>query len=81
MAQALRSAFQAFDAVRRERSQWLVHSSRNICEVYEWNDSRTGSDPERCLEEIKWRSYKTWYFNIEGMLRDAKEEYQKIVTV
>lgn len=80
-AQLLSSAFQAFDAVRRERSQWLVHSSRHICDVYEWNDPRTGSNPDRCLEEIKWRSHKIWYFNIEGMLLDARKEYQKIVAI
>jgi len=74
-AQVLRSAFETYDAVRRERSQWLVHSSRNICDVYEWNNPKTGSNPEKCLEEIKWRSHKIWYFNIEGMLLETRKEF------
>jgi salicylate hydroxylase len=70
-------AFDVFNAVRKERSQWLVNSSRGICEVYEWADPLTGDDPERCLKEIEWRSHKIWYFDYEGMLVEASESYEK----
>ncbi|KAI9879286.1 MAG: hypothetical protein M1830_009016 [Pleopsidium flavum] len=75
--QVLSMAFDTFNAVRRERSQWLVNSSRSICEVYEWANPKTGKDPEKCLEEIKWRSHKIWYFDINGMLGDAAEGYER----
>jgi salicylate hydroxylase len=75
--QALSTAFDTFNAVRRERSQWLVNSSRGICEVYEWADPKTGNDPDKCFEEIKWRSHKIWNFDIDGMLKDASEGYEQ----
>jgi salicylate hydroxylase len=75
--QALSLAFDTFTAVRKERSQWLVNSSRGICEVYEWNDPETKDDAEKCFEEIKWRSHKIWYFDYDGMLVEANEGYEQ----
>ena len=68
-------AFAAFSRTRRERTQWLVDSSRRICDVYEWKDPKTGADPAKCLEEITWRSHKIWNFDIEGMLVDVATEF------
>nr|WOL36627.1 FAD monooxygenase [Pseudogymnoascus verrucosus] len=76
-SQALSLAFEAFNVVRRERSQWLVNSSRSICEVYEWADPVTGNDSEKCFKEIEWRSHKIWNFDIEGMLKDTTADYEK----
>lgn len=76
-AQLLNAAFDTYDAVRRERSQWLVNSSRGICDVYEWTNPKTGQDPEKCFEEIKWRSHKIWYFDIDGMLADAARGFEQ----
>jgi salicylate hydroxylase len=73
---ALQAAFAAFTAVRRERSQWLVQSSREACEIYEWNDCHCGSDMDKGYEEIKRRSHKIWYFDIEGMLKQLEQEYR-----
>lgn len=64
----LSSAFAAFDAVRRERTQWFVRSSRDGCDLYEWANEEIGMDPQKCHEDIKTRSHKIWYFDIEGML-------------
>jgi salicylate hydroxylase len=79
-AKALSAAFDAFDAVRREHTQSFVHSSRHICETFEWANSETGSDPEKCFEEIKLRFHKIWYFDIEGMLCQVAEEYKRRLT-
>ena len=73
--QALEIAFDTFNAVRHERSQWLVRSSHGICDVYEWADPQVGNHPEELLEEIRWRSHKLWYFDIEGMLEDTTTGY------
>ncbi len=74
---ALEVSFDTFNAVRHERSQWLVNSSRGICDVYEWADPHTGNDVEKCFEEIKWRSHKIWNFDIDGMLGEAALTYAR----
>lgn len=66
-------AFAKYDAVRRERSQWLVQSSREVCEIYEWRHPSTGKDRDKCFAEIKARSHKLWYFDIEQMLASLEE--------
>lgn len=76
---ALTAAFKAYDAARRERSQWLVQSAREVCETYEWADPNCGSDPEKCLKEIEWRAHKIWYFDIDGMMRDARSSYERFL--
>lgn len=76
---ALEAAFQAYDAARRQRCQWLVKSSREVCDVYEWAHPECGSEPEKCLKEIEWRAHKIWYFDIEGMVRDARSAYQRFI--
>jgi salicylate hydroxylase len=63
-------AFIIYDTLRRERSQWLVASSREVCDMYEWRHPDTGTDMEKCLAEITERSHKLWYFDIDGMLND-----------
>ena len=76
---ALTAAFRAYDAARRERSQWLVQSARHICETYEWADLSCGSDPDKCLKEIEWRAHKIWDFDIDGMMRDARSAYERLL--
>jgi salicylate hydroxylase len=78
---ALSAAFQAYDAARRDRSQWLVQSSREVCDTYEWAKPSCGSDPAKCLKDIEWRAHKIWYFDIDGMVKDARSTYQRLVQV
>ncbi|KAF5865101.1 hypothetical protein ETB97_005342 [Aspergillus alliaceus] len=73
---SLQEAFAAFSTVRRKRSQWLVRSSREACEIYEWNDPQCGSDMDKGYEEIKRRSHKIWHFDIDGMLKQLEQEYK-----
>ncbi|KAH8784883.1 hypothetical protein F5883DRAFT_624626 [Diaporthe sp. PMI_573] len=46
------AALAAYDAVRRERTQWLVRSSREVSKTYEWSNPDCGDDPEKCLRDI-----------------------------
>ena len=78
---ALAAAFKAYDAARRERSQWLVQSSRKVCDIYEWADPDLVKEPEKCVKELEWRVHKIWYFDIDGMLRDARSTYQRLIQV
>ena len=70
-------ALDTFNDVRRERGHWIVNSSRYICDVYEWTDPATKGDPDKCFDEIEWRSHKIWYFDYHGMLAQAIGGYAK----
>lgn len=76
----LKAALATYNAVRLERSLWLVESSRILGEIYEWQYKPTGSDKDKCEEEVKWRSHKIWDYDIDRMLQQTDEKYRKRVT-
>lgn len=51
----LEAAFAAFDASRRERTQWLVQSSRFVGDAYEWRAKGVGKDIAGIEREINKR--------------------------
>ncbi|KAK6074881.1 Salicylate hydroxylase 3 [Seiridium cupressi] len=51
----LESVFAAFDKTRRERSHWLVQSSRFIGDCYEWRADGVGKDFKKIEAEINQR--------------------------
>lgn len=71
------TAFSVFNDVRYERSQWLVRSSREACDIYEWIDPACGQDMTKGHEEITRRSHKIWYFDIEAMLKELEHGYAR----
>ncbi|KAI1393304.1 FAD/NAD(P)-binding domain-containing protein [Hypoxylon trugodes] len=78
--EALTSAFEVYDGMRRTRSQWLVNSSRRVCDLFhqpEWGDERKWIKAETCFEEIGDRSYKIWYFNHNDMVEKTVQAYDK----
>jgi salicylate hydroxylase len=76
MTALVEQAFRVYDAVRKPRSQWLVQSSREVCDIYEWNYPATMADWDKCMAEIEKRSHKLWYFDIEGMLKELREGFE-----
>lgn len=77
---ALRLCFEVFDSIRRTRTQWLVNSSRRVCDLYhqpEWGDEAKWVKAETCFEEIKDRSHKIWYFDYDEMLRKTAAEFDR----
>ncbi|KAJ0416958.1 hypothetical protein BJY00DRAFT_316370 [Aspergillus carlsbadensis] len=66
-AEVLERALRVYSDVRLERSQWLVRSSREVCDVYEWI-SECGRDMDKGFEDVKARSHKIWYFDIDEMI-------------
>ncbi|ROV98455.1 hypothetical protein VPNG_08529 [Cytospora leucostoma] len=79
LGDALEAAFQTFDAVRRKRTQWLVNSSRRVCDLYhqpEWADPKRWVKAETCFEEIRDRSYKIWHFDVDDMVQRTVVEYK-----
>lgn len=76
---AVAAALRAYDAVRRERSQWLVRSSREVSQTYEWANPACGADPELCLEDIRRRAHRIWHFDIDGMVDEAVAAFEEFV--
>lgn len=66
-------ALAAFDSSRRERSQWLVESSRFIGDCYEWRAPGVGDDFQKIEEEINRRTGFIYNVDIEDMCEEAKE--------
>ncbi|RAK87134.1 hypothetical protein BO79DRAFT_256629 [Aspergillus costaricaensis CBS 115574] len=73
----LETAFSVFSDVRYERSHWLVRSSREACDIYEWIDPACGQDMTKGHEEITRRSHKIWYFDVEGMSKELEHGYAR----
>lgn len=71
------AALDTYNAIRLERTRWLVESSRFVGEMYEWQDPKIGRDAEKCGHEIDWRSHKIWDYDIDAMVRDANGEYKR----
>lgn len=74
---AVKVALNTFDDVRRQRSQWLVRSSRDVCDIYESSTLYTGEDGGEGFADIRDRSHKIWHFDYEGMLRDTMTGVRK----
>ena len=75
----LSAALCTYSRVRMERSQWLVQSSRAVCDLYEWAGADVADDWDECRKEIEPRAHKIWYFDIEAMLREAKQDYEQLL--
>lgn len=77
---AIATAFETYDKARRPRSQWLVNSSRRICDLHqqeEWGDATKWVKAETTLEEIRDRTDRIWNFDYRGMVQDAIASYAK----
>ncbi|KAK3320576.1 putative monooxygenase [Cercophora scortea] len=66
--QVLRAALAAYDAVRLERTHWLVESSRFTGELYEWQVPECGRNPVKCLQEAEARCHQVWDYDVGEMV-------------
>ena len=73
----LKKALETYNAIRLERAQWLVQTSREVGHIYQWQDPRVGSDHAKVAEEIDWRCRKIWHYDIENMMAESKEHFRK----
>ncbi|CAO1604833.1 MAG: hypothetical protein LQ349_000471 [Xanthoria aureola] len=71
------TALRTYNAIRYERTQWLVESSRVVGELFEWQDEARGRDPEKFGREIDWRSHQIWDYNIDEMIRDTEAQFSQ----
>ncbi|KAK4697080.1 salicylate hydroxylase, partial [Lecanoromycetidae sp. Uapishka_2] len=78
-AEMIRAAFEAYNEVRLERTRWLVESSRFVGEMYEWQDKEIERDAELCGKEIEWRSHRIWDYDVDTMVKNTAEVYERIL--
>ncbi|UQC78868.1 salicylate hydroxylase [Colletotrichum lupini] len=71
----MEAMFRAYDTVRPPRGKWLVKSSREACEIYEWNHPDTMRDWDKCLKDLEERSHKIWDYDIEEMISCLEAEF------
>ncbi|TPX21971.1 hypothetical protein DIZ76_015936 [Coccidioides immitis] len=71
------AALQAFSAVRLERSQWLVQSSREMGVIFQWRDPSAGNDGQRFKVEAEQRTSKVWDFDVDGMVDQIRLEFEQ----
>ncbi|KAG8407722.1 hypothetical protein J3459_018405 [Metarhizium acridum] len=76
-AEAISAAFQGYSAVRLKRSQWLVRSSRDMGDIYEWRYPATGNDAVKIKDEIESRSRILWDFDVGDMVAKVRAECQQ----
>jgi salicylate hydroxylase len=73
----IEAVFATFDAVRRERCQWLVQSSRFIGDCYEWRAPGVGRDFKKIESEINERLSIIGDVNVQAFCDDATEDLVK----
>ncbi|KAI1332133.1 FAD/NAD(P)-binding domain-containing protein [Xylariaceae sp. FL0255] len=73
--QALAAALEAYNLVRYDRTQWLVRSSRETGDIYEWMYPASGSDPSKIKAELAARQQKIWEFDVDEMINSVTRKY------
>ena len=69
----LRSAFRAYDAVRRPRTQKLVKTSREAGTLYYLSLDGVGADLDKVKRNVDTRHTWIWEEDLEGEVREARE--------
>lgn len=77
----LDSVFAAYDANRRERTQWLVRSSRRAGNLYEFLTRDVGRDFAKMEKELSERLGHIWNFDVEDSLREAVKDLHRRLRV
>jgi salicylate hydroxylase len=77
--QAIIAAFRAFNNVRYERTQWLVRTSRETGDIYEWQYEGSREDSARMKGELEERFNVIWDFDVGEMVREIKRQYHGLL--
>ncbi|KAM0186530.1 hypothetical protein ACHAPQ_011914 [Fusarium lateritium] len=78
-AEGIAAAFASYNAVRLERSQWLVQGSRDIGDLYQWRNASTGRDALKCQAELERHQRKIWDFNVSEMVTNTGYSFLKFL--
>ncbi|PTB68116.1 FAD/NAD(P)-binding domain-containing protein [Trichoderma citrinoviride] len=74
---SLEAAFRAYDSARRERSQWLVTSSRHIGVSAQWRDPEIGGDLDLYAKDFTERLHKLMNYDWKDALMRATDEFER----
>lgn len=77
--EALEHVLAVFDTARRERTQWMVQSSRTSVELYEWRDRLCGRDPAKIKSQLVWRNHKIWNVDIDDMVAESNRQLESLI--
>ena len=71
-ANEIESAFRAYDAVRRLRSQKVVKTSRDAAAIYEFEDETLGVDLAKIQKRLEERYNWIWFEDLPQQLKTAQ---------
>lgn len=72
LSPATRQALQAYSRTRIDRDQWVVRSSREMGQMYQWRYGPTGRDAEKSKLKLERASQKIWSYDVDGMVARVK---------
>lgn len=70
-----------YDTHRRERTQWLVRSSRRAGNLYGFLTKDIGWDVEATEKELAERLSHIWNYNLNDSLREATKDLHRRLRV
>jgi len=74
---ALRAVLKTYEAVRRERTRWLIQATRDAVALFEWQYPECGNDPVIFGKEITWRFHKIWNVDMNRMTEETREKIRE----
>lgn len=77
----LEPVFAVYDAHRRERTQWLVRSSRRAGNLYEFLTQDVGRDVAATEKELAERLSHVWNYDIEDVVREGVKDLHRRLSV
>jgi salicylate hydroxylase len=69
---AIVHALQAYSQARMERGKWVVRSSREMGQMYQWRYGPTGRDAEKSKLKLERASQIIWDYDVGKMVTDIK---------
>ncbi len=72
----LEKAFKAYDAVRRERTQKLVTTSRDAGTLYEFQKPGVGDDVDKARADLDGRMRWVWDLDMQQHVEEAKKLFR-----
>ncbi|KAF2659343.1 FAD/NAD(P)-binding domain-containing protein [Lophiostoma macrostomum CBS 122681] len=78
-ARYLAAAFQAYNDTRYERTQWLVRSSHEGGQIYEWEYAGSRDNPDKVEKELDERFKVIWDFDVQSMVEEVQTRFYSVL--
>lgn len=76
-AHLIKAALNSYSTVRMPRTQWLMNSSREIGDMYQFRYAPAGRDGAKFKAEFEKRTKILWDFDVDKMVFEAEKDYEK----